>query len=283
MTIAVVLNYNDHENCINLIGSLKNFVCVDRIVVVDNRSPDGSYEKLTSLADEKTDVVQSDRNGGYSYGNNYGARIALERYNADKLIFLNTDVIIGEETLSASLEVVGKDNIAYCAPLMQYSYKDAPEPISRADKNWFTALMKKTVIGTFIRKLVKAKPHPKGVHDVTLTCGAVCCISARAFVEAGMFDENVFLYYEENILFYKLKKLGYRITIDGDHKYIHAHGASINKAIKGKYKKFVEGAKSEKYFWFEVVKINAFSKFLYRIIAAIIRFERFIGYSLTGR
>lgn len=283
MNIMIILNYNDSDNCISLASSVKKYGCVDRIVIVDNCSTDDSYEKLLPYVDEKTDVVKSDKNGGYSYGNNYGARIAINKYHADKLIFSNTDIIVDEETLAASLDVIGKENIAYCAPLMQYSYKDEPEPMTYADKSWFFALIKKTIIGTLIRKARKPKPHVKGIHDITLTCGALCCISAEEFEKVGMFDEKVFLYYEENILFYKLKKLGYRIVADGDHKYIHAHGASINKSLKGKYKKFVEGARSEKYFWFNIVKINAFSKFIYTILEGIIRFERFVGYSLTGR
>ena len=283
MNIMIILNYNDSDNCISLVSSVKNYGCVDRIVIVDNCSTDDSYEKLLPYADEKTDVVKSDKNGGYSYGNNYGARIAINKYHADKLIFSNTDIIVDEETLAASLDVIGKENIAYCAPLMQYSYKDEPEPISKRSKNWFSMLMKKTIIGTLIRKASKPKPHPKGLHKIEIMCGALFCITATAFSDVGMFEEHMFLYFEEETLFYKLEKKGYEAFADGDHKYIHAHGASINKSLKGKYKKFVEGARSEKYFWFNIVKINAFSKFIYTILEGIIRFERFVGYSLTGR
>lgn len=283
MNAMIILNYNDSDNCISLVSAVKNFGCIDRIIVVDNCSTDGSYEKLLPYADEKTDVVQTDKNGGYSYGNNYGVRIAVDRYYADKLVLSNTDVIVDEETLSASLNAIGKDNIAYCAPLMQYSYKSEPEPMSKRSKNWFSMLMNKTITGTLIRKARKPKAHPEGLHKIEIMFGALFCITAESFSEVGMFDEHMFLYFEEETLFYKLNKKGYETIADGDHKYIHAHGASINKSIKGKYRKFVEGAKSEKYFWFNIVKINAFSKLIYNILASIIRFERFVGYTLTGR
>ena len=279
MNAFIILNYNDCDNCIRLATAVSNFGCIDKVIVVDNCSTDDSVLKLSKIECDKIKLMVTERNGGYSYGNNRGAEYAIKELHADKLVFSNTDIIIEEDALMASLNAVGKDNIAYCAPLMQYSYKNEPEPITEYSSNWFSSIIKKTMIGTIIRKMHKRKRHTMGIHDVDLACGALFVILADAFAHVGMFDEKVFLYYEEEILFYKLKQKKLRTVIDGSHKYIHQHGVVINKRYN-EYRRFKMRLKSEKYFWYEVVKINIFSKFLFSLLSKIVLCERFVYYKI---
>lgn len=280
MTCFIILNYNDCDNCIRLLKTVSQFKCVDFVVVTDNCSTDDSVIRLREFECEKIRIIVTEKNGGYSYGNNRGAEFAINELKADKLVFSNTDIMIDEDALYASLNAVGTDNIAYCTPLMQYSYNDKPEPISvQYSKKWFPSIMKKTLIGALICKLRRKKAHPRGVHDVNHTCNALFVITAEAFIKVGMLDENVFLYYEEDILFYKLRKNGYRVTVDGDHKYIHDHAASTKKAFN-RYKRYKITAESARYYWFNVVGIKPLSRFFYKIIDKIILAERFIVFHI---
>ncbi len=282
MNAFIILNYNDCDNCIRLATAVSAFACIDKVIVVDNCSTDDSVFKLRQIECDKIKLVITEKNGGYSYGNNRGAEYAINELHADKLVFSNTDIIIEEDALSASLNVVGKDDIAYCAPLMQYSYKNEPEPLAEYSSNWFSSIMKKTIIGTAIRKLHNSKKHPEEIHDVNITCGALFVITTASFITAGMFDENVFLYYEEEILFYKLKNNNFRTVLDGTHRYIHQHGVTINKKYD-RYKRFKLRMNSEKYFWFEVVKINRISKLIFMLLSKVILFERFICYKILQK
>lgn len=72
---------------------------IDHIVIVDNLSPDGSFRQLQSMAGGKVDVIQSDKNGGYSYGNNYGAVYLIDKYMVDILVIANPDVEFTEAFL----------------------------------------------------------------------------------------------------------------------------------------------------------------------------------------
>jgi GT2 family glycosyltransferase len=49
------------------------------------------------------------------------------------------------------------------------------------------------------------------------------------------FDENVFLYYEENIISQKLKKIKEKIVINSDIEIIHKHSLTINKSLNEYY------------------------------------------------
>ncbi|MBR2290136.1 MAG: glycosyltransferase, partial [Clostridia bacterium] len=79
-TAVIVLNYNSKEDTIRYVGQIKNYSCIDVILVVDNKSTNpGEFQELKQLKDDKVYVIQSDKNGGYSYGNNFGLKF-LEAY-----------------------------------------------------------------------------------------------------------------------------------------------------------------------------------------------------------
>ena len=73
----VILNYNDYETTSNYIDMIKNYKSINYIVVVDNNSTDGSYEKLSKINSNKIKVIKTDKNKGYAYGNNFGINCNL--------------------------------------------------------------------------------------------------------------------------------------------------------------------------------------------------------------
>ena len=80
---TIIVNYNDVEETIKYVKEITNYNCINRIVVVDNLSTTiGAFESLKILESEKVKVIQSDKNGGYDYGNNFGIRY-LQKNNED--------------------------------------------------------------------------------------------------------------------------------------------------------------------------------------------------------
>ena len=84
----IVLNYNDFNTTEKLLNAIKNYDALDKIVVVDNKSPDGSFEKLLKFQSDKISVIQSPKNGGYSYGNNFGTKYLLSNSQGGGMILL---------------------------------------------------------------------------------------------------------------------------------------------------------------------------------------------------
>lgn len=72
MVGCVVLNFNDSKTTIELLNRMKNMKSIDVIVVVDNCSTDDSFSVLKQYTSKKIQVIQSEKNGGYGYGNNCG-------------------------------------------------------------------------------------------------------------------------------------------------------------------------------------------------------------------
>ena len=93
----VILNYKDYMMTQKLLETIKYFPEINHIAVVDNNSPNESYEVLKHYAGDKISVIKSDRNGGYSYGNNIGIRHLIKNFSPDIIGIANPDVIFSNE------------------------------------------------------------------------------------------------------------------------------------------------------------------------------------------
>ncbi len=66
----------------------------------------------------------------------------------------------------------------------------------------------------------------KTIKKVDVTPGTAFSIRKSIFEEVGRFDEKFFLFFEENDLCLRLKKLGYSMYINPEAKLVHLWGES---------------------------------------------------------
>lgn len=71
---VIVLNYSNYSMTMECVDRIKK--SKSSIVVIDNCSPNNSFEELSDYYKEvkNVSVIKSGRNGGYAYGNNEGIR-----------------------------------------------------------------------------------------------------------------------------------------------------------------------------------------------------------------
>ncbi len=129
--IAVVvvnyLNYDDTIECVESIlnQSYQNF----QVVVVDNGSPNESYEVLRNKYQHngKVVVLRNQRNLGLAKGNNTGIRYAREHWGCDFIFVLNNDTILHRDVL---LDIVRSDlsAVAVASPTVMIS-GISPHPV----------------------------------------------------------------------------------------------------------------------------------------------------------
>ena len=119
MICIVVLNYNDSDTTIKFVQQIINYSIIDKIIVVDNASNDNSYSKLLPLSCAKVDILETQKNGGYGYGNNFGIKYAVQKYHATQIIVSNPDVEVSENTILHCKEVIEKRRCALVAPMMK--------------------------------------------------------------------------------------------------------------------------------------------------------------------
>lgn len=74
----IILNYNTGEMTRTLAKCVSEYKKVDDVVIVDNASTDDSITRLSEAVGGKIHLIQSGRNGEYSFGNNVGAKFCKE-------------------------------------------------------------------------------------------------------------------------------------------------------------------------------------------------------------
>ena len=272
-TGIVILNYNDYETTISMIEQIKDYKCLNSIVIVDNNSSDGSYDILSKYQSKKIEVLKSESNGGYSKGNNIGVKYLVDK--VDNIIISNPDIIVEEDTINKLIDKLDEHiSIKVIAPVIH--------ELGDLKRGWKLP----TYFGEMIKILnTQQRFHKKyGLYDesyykdelskVDVVSGCFFIIRSDVLKEINYFDEGTFLYYEENILGNILKQKDYETYILNSVSVTHNLSVSVDKSVKkiNKYKILVKSLLyyEKKYNKRNIVSIG-FLKFLYFITLFLIK------------
>lgn len=255
-TAIIILNYNDVKNTKRLSKTLNQYSIIDKIIVVDNCSPNHDFEKLQSLKNHKTDVIQSDKNGGYSYGNNFGLQYLEEKYGLfDYIIISNPDIEIEEDAIVYTIRFLEKHpDVALGAPRVQdldgnkyllsgWKFRNIYE-----DAVLQSEMLTRKYIKTDIMRLYSESERNQRYAYADCISGCFFIIKGVVFQKIGYFDPHLFIYGEEDIIGRKVHNLGYRAVVLNDVKVVHYESVSIKKTIRRR-KQLKHLHKSLKYYY----------------------------------
>ncbi len=189
--IVIVLNWNAFEDTYHCIKSLqkikyKNF----SVILVDNNSSDGSYERLKNEFTD-IDVLQSGRNGGYAYGNNYGTKVALQR-GADYVIYLNNDTEVEPNFLDQIVEVFKNyENAGIVSSKILYMHNRESIYCAGGKFNKFICAGKNKFQGQ------EAFNHANEITEIDFAEGCCMSIKREVFKTIGFINEEYFMYFED--------------------------------------------------------------------------------------
>lgn len=273
---CIILNYNDAETAISLVNSIVNYEVLDSIVVVDNHSTDDSVSKLNAIAKGKVHFISTEKNGGYGYGNNQGIRYAYETLHASHVLIANPDVKVSEECIRAM-----KDSFLRISRLAVAAAVTRDGAGKAALSSWRlnglvgdlldTGLITRRLFSRRLNDRPELKADfgktQKGKEDyayVDAVLGSLFLADIHALMECGLYDEEVFLYYEEKILGFQLKKKGYGTVLLLNQSYMHLHSVSINKSVESILKKQALLHESKLHYYKKYLGINRFQECLVR-------------------
>lgn len=262
----IILNYKDSERAISLAKRCEAFSSIDKIVIVDNDSKDGSYEKIENIVNEKIELLKADKNRGFSAGNNIGAQYAIDTYNPRYVFFANTDTIFEEDKILRCEEALEKDSSLGLVS-MRMMGPDNKEQISYYEyPTFWNYISDMTYIGNKINYRNKRQENiniNKDIQYVDIVRGSFMFFLAEALKNAGYFDENTFLYCEETIISKRLNKSGYRVGLITDLFYIHDHIENSDNTNITALKRLLE---SRYYVCKKYMKINFIQRRMMKIL-----------------
>ena len=244
----VIVNYNDYKTTKRLLDNVKDYKILKEIVVVDNKSTDNSLEELRKLKNKKITIIDSGNNKGYSYALNVGCKYLIDKYKSLNIVISNSDIIIESELDIKDLNsYISTKNVIVGPTIIQGNDLNRGFKIPSPWQD-----IKQNIVFFGKRVLAKELSYPdnyyhKDISKVDTVSGCFFMISSKHLEDMGYFDENVFLYYEENIMGIKTKKLGKNIIVCNNVDVIHDHSVSIDKSLK-RIKKYDILKTSQEYF-----------------------------------
>jgi N-acetylglucosaminyl-diphospho-decaprenol L-rhamnosyltransferase len=274
MNVLIVLNYNDSDTTINFLNETIKIPSVDQIIVVDNHSTDNSVNRIKVSLGPRTQLIVTEKNGGYAYGNNYGCRYAIKKYKPDFLFVANPDIALRDECIKSVLDVYKeKTDAAVVSCLMENTSSINIRTAWRLPK--YTDCLFECLIGLdrFIKNPIEYARDYLTKSDKTVSVGVVAgsffCIKTSVYEKIDGFDNDTFLYYEENILGRKLQKIGLKNYITCKESYIHQHSVSIDKNIKSIRMKLKIQEKSREVYCKKYLNCNIVQLFIIKLLHLI--------------
>lgn len=154
MTCFVILHYLVSEETINTVNSiLKNVIGELCIIVVDNCSPNDSFDVLTQTFcnDSRVKVIKNETNAGYAKGINFGYVYAREHYHPSFIVAMNNDMEIKQHDFLTIMNKIYKETGFYVLGPDVYSTSAKKHQNPETDH---------------IRTLVEIEEHIKAVQQV---------------------------------------------------------------------------------------------------------------------
>jgi GT2 family glycosyltransferase len=229
--VVSIINYRTGEMTIRCVAAaLDDLDGLDaRIVVVDNRSEDGSAEAIERWIAERGDprvtLVRSPVNTGFSGGHNRGIAEAPAR----AYLILNSDTLVRPGALRRLLAALDADPglgvvaprltwedgtpqiscFRFHSPISELIRGAASGPVTRLFKRWEVAL--------------STEPDPDQIDWMSFAC-----VLARREVlrEIGGLDEGYFLYFEDADCCLRVRRAGWRVAYLPEARVVHLRGGS---------------------------------------------------------
>ncbi len=232
----IIVNFRTFELTKNTIDSVLSSDCnYDyEILVVDNKSDDGSLEKLeetfsNEIKNSKITFIANNSNMGFSYANN----LAIKKSSSKYILLLNSDTIIKENTLNKCLNYiethqdVGALGCKVSLPngeLDKACKRSFPNPI-----NSFYRLFHIPNKNLEVNNYNLSNLDDNGVYEIDCLVGAFMLVKKDVINQIGMLDEDYFMYGEDIDWCYRIKESGWKIIYFGEVEIVHYKGSSSNK------------------------------------------------------
>lgn len=200
------------------------------VIVVDNLSKDGSFERAKEKYKEFI-FVKSHKNRGYGGGCNLGMKYA----KGNILIFANPDIVVFPDTFKKLIsELKSNGEIGAVGPKL-LNPDGSFQPSCRRYPRFKYLLFGRR---SFLSRYFKNNPLTKefmyldlegeknGKVETESLMGAFLVTKREVFEKLNGFDENFFLYAEDTDLCYRMRKKGYKVYYCPSAKVIHYHGKS---------------------------------------------------------
>lgn len=257
---VVILNYLAYETTID---TVKSFLAQNveeyrvEIVIVDNCSPNESYDKLCEVFKDIPNVTtfKTNSNLGFAKGNNYGYKKLLDILKPDFVIISNDDILLPQKGLYKWIsDSYNKYEFAVLGPdIYSINGEFHQSPIDNYTRSLMKCryrYLKNTILILKLKLMKRLNLHQdyvipkwnndkfrKTSSDYTLH-GSFQIFSSKYFLHySEPYDNCTFLYMEEDILKLRCDKKNLKMLYDNSYMINHLQAISTNMVTSNSFDK----------------------------------------------
>jgi GT2 family glycosyltransferase len=228
----VIVNWNTKEllrNCLKSVEEQTGGIGYE-IILVDNNSTDGSAE-MVKREFENVILLENAENRGFAAANNQAVKIAKGRY----ILLLNSDTIVLDNAIEKTIIFADKHP---CAAVTGCRVLN-PDGTLQNTCFMFPSILNMLLSSTYLYKLFPKNRFfgreqmtwwkRNDVREVDVVTGCFMLVKHEAIEQAGLMDEQFFMYGEETDWCFRFKKNGWKIMFTPDGQIIHFGGQSTSQ------------------------------------------------------
>jgi hypothetical protein len=239
---VIIVNYNtpvDTKAVIKSLSQINHSGFDYRVVVVDNGSKELlALNKKFLKNNPNVDLLRSESNLGFSGGNNLGIQHAVDHYDSDYYLLLNSDTIVDVNFLQALYDMMQKDpKIGLAASKIYFhkgyeyfenSYQDAEKHhvlwYVGGKVDWVNLLSYHIGIDEVDRG------HFDLASETDYATGCAMMISREVLERVGRLDDRFFLYSEDVDFSLRVHEAGFKVMYCPNSVVYHKIGRSTGGA-----------------------------------------------------
>jgi GT2 family glycosyltransferase len=203
--VIVVVNYNLKKDTIECLESLiKAGASLEKILLVDNASTDGSVEALISRFGAELVIIRADDNRGYPHALNLGIPQAMTM-GANWILLMNNDTIVAPDFL-AELEnsILANSSYSLIGPLILY--------FSHPEIIWYLGyrILPGTLIGIRSYRGRRVTNRLPQLVPIDLMHGCAMMVKRDVFEKIGLFDDTQLIYGDDADFSWRARMAGFK-------------------------------------------------------------------------
>lgn len=216
-----MVSWNLRERVIETVGALNKESAVEKIILADNGSRDGTPQAVRQ-AFPTVEVIENGKNIGYAAGNNVGIRRALDMA-ADYVLLINSDAAPESGAIDSLIAAAIEENAGAVGG----------KPVRRDDPSTLDAAWG-VINWRNVASYLEGEGKPDGPaysvrRPVDYPLGVALLVSAKALRDVGLFDEEYFAYHEEMELCERLRRAGWPVIFE-PARFLHGGSESLKSA-----------------------------------------------------
>jgi len=196
------------------------------VIVVDNASDDETLDIVRSKLPQAR-ILQNRIGVGYSGA----ANLAQRHSDREFVLYVNPDSVVGDQAVAALLDKA--DQYPEAAVICPQNYDGSGDLALVHDVPMFD----QRIFPKALRRRDR-EPAPEGDLCAAFISGAVNLVRVVALREVGGFDENIFLYFEDDDLCMRFRQAGYPLILTQDAAVTHLNAGSVRPSLHYHWEKF---------------------------------------------